>query len=202
MQITIVAGSHRNNSESLRVAQFLSATLTKTNTKTEILSLENNPLPLWSEDAWQANSQLSQQFQPYSEKLKAADGLIFIVPEWNGMVTPAFKNFLLFCGKKELAHKPALIVSVSSGINGAYPVSELRMSGYKNTHICYIPEHLILRYVGKLFHSENENDWDSNEAYIRKRIPYALHILLSYAKALKPMRNDDSLFHKDYPFGM
>jgi len=45
----------------------------------------------------------------------------------------------------ELGHKPALIVAVSSGDGGAYPVSELRMSSYKNNRLCYIPEQVALK---------------------------------------------------------
>jgi hypothetical protein len=39
-----------------------------------------------------------------------------------------------------------LIIAVSGGAGGgAYPVAELRMSSYKNSRICYLPEHLIVR---------------------------------------------------------
>ena len=63
------------------------------------------------------------------------------------MATPIAKNFFLICNKGELAHKPGLIVSISSGNGGAYPVSELRSSSYKNTHIMWIPEQIIIRNV-------------------------------------------------------
>ena len=40
------------------------------------------------------------------------------------------KNFFLHCNKGELSHKPALLVSISSGNGGSYPISELRSSNF------------------------------------------------------------------------
>ena len=74
-----------------------------------------------------------------------------MTPEWNGMATPAIKNFFLYFSSSVLFHKPALIVTVSAGHGGAYPVIELRSSGYKNTKLCYIPEHVIIREAANVF---------------------------------------------------
>ena len=70
------------------------------------------------------------------------------MPEYGGMATPNSKTFLVF-NNGELFHKPGLIISVSSGTGGAYPISELRSSSYKNSHIMWIPEHIIIRNVGQ-----------------------------------------------------
>ena len=82
-----------------------------------------------------------------SENLSNADGFILVVPEYGGMATPAAKNIFLLSGNGEFAHKPGLIVSISSGNGGAYPIAELRSSSYKNTHIMWIPENIIIRNV-------------------------------------------------------
>ena len=82
-----------------------------------------------------------------------------VVPEYGGMSTPNSKNFFLlfnfffffffFLLNGELFHKPGLIVSISSGNGGAYPISELRSSSYKNSHIMWIPENIIIRNVNQ-----------------------------------------------------
>ena len=77
---------------------------------------------------------------PISNKLASSDAFIVISPEWHGMAPAGLKNFFLMWGKGELAHKPALIITVSSGDGGSYPVAELRMSSYKNNRICFLPE--------------------------------------------------------------
>ncbi|MCV5978616.1 NAD(P)H-dependent oxidoreductase, partial [Escherichia coli] len=81
-----------------------------------------------------------------------------MTPEWHGMATPALKNFLLLTTANELAHKPALLVSVSVSINGVYPISELRMTGSKNNHVCFLPDHLIVRKSDKLIDQDANSD--------------------------------------------
>ena len=68
-------------------------------------------------------------------QIKIVRWFFFVVPEYGGMATPNSKIFLVF-NNGELFHKPGLIVSISSGNGGAYPVSELRSSSYKILTLC------------------------------------------------------------------
>jgi len=86
----------------------------------------------------------------------------------------------------DLAHKPGLLVGVSSGIGGAYPISELRASSYKNCRLCYLPEHLIVRQVEAVLNTPQAASEEDQR--IRARIDYALDILGKYAQALQPVR--------------
>ncbi len=53
MKISIVAGSHRRESESSSVARYIQEILRQVGAdRTFLLSLANNPLPLWDEGAW------------------------------------------------------------------------------------------------------------------------------------------------------
>jgi hypothetical protein len=65
--------------------------------------------------------------------LPAADSLIVVVPEYAGMAAAAAKNLFLFGGGDLVAHKPALLVAVSSGQGGSYFVAETRASSDKNS---------------------------------------------------------------------
>jgi hypothetical protein len=91
-------------------------------------------------------------------------------------------------GKGELAHKPALIVTVSSADGGAYPVAELRMSSYKNNRLCYIPEQVIVRNVESVLNDDAEKNNPDADSYFRERIAYALGILKEYSLALRAVR--------------
>jgi NAD(P)H-dependent FMN reductase len=115
-------------------------------------------------------------------------------------VPPLLKNFFLLCSHGELSHKPGLIVGVTSGRSGSYPVAELRMSSYKNTKICYMPEHLIIRNVEQVLNSPEASSTDDAET--RKRLDYSLELLGHYARALKPIRNEEIVAKSPYPFGM
>jgi NAD(P)H-dependent FMN reductase len=65
-----------------------------------------------------------------------------------------FINFMNYCGVEDVAHKPALLVSVSSGRGGAFPINQMRQLGYKNNRIMYLPEHLIVRSVEKVMNQQ------------------------------------------------
>lgn len=202
MQILIVSASSRKNSQSLKVAQFIEkrfAALDPSDVKASVYSLEGNPLPLWDEGVWDKTPEWQKIWTPVSEKLKAAEAFVFVVPEWGGMVPPQFKNFLLLTGK-EMAHKPVLLVTVSAGMGGAYPISELRASGYKNTYLSYLPEHIIIRYAEKML---NEGPAvDENEQRMRDRIDHELKLLKVYGQAYKGIRENTEVDVLKYPSGM
>ncbi|KKL44680.1 hypothetical protein LCGC14_2363270, partial [marine sediment metagenome] len=92
-----------------------------------LFSLANNPLPLWQETIWEGDPEWAELLTPIAEELATSDAFVIVAPEWHGMAPAGLKNFFLMWGNGELAHKPALIVSVSSADGGSYPVAELRM---------------------------------------------------------------------------
>lgn len=202
MHIAIISGSHRKESQSERIANYLAKSLSilDSSSASDIISLAGNPLPLWDESAWQPDSALTRQWRPYSDRLKKADGLIVVSPEWHGMVPSGLKNFFLFCSTADVGHKPALIVTVSASKGGVHPVNELRISGYKNSRICYIPDHLIVQDANNRFVGEAPANAD--DEYLRDRAEFSLKVLMEYTKALKPMRETATLSDKKFPFGM
>lgn len=188
MQITIISGSHREPSQSFKVASFISQQLKNKNIGTEILSLANNPLPLWDQTLWENNEDWNQRLTPWRNTLTNSDAFVVITPEWHGQVPAGLKNFFLLFGKNELGHKPALITAVSSGDGGAYPIAELRMSSYKNNRICYIPEQLIIRNVETVLNDDPADNNESAHGYFVDRINWSLDTLEQYAQALKAVR--------------
>ena len=116
------------------------------------------------------------------------------------MASPALKNFFVLASKTELAHKPALLVAVSSGLGGSYPISELRSSSFKNNRLCYIPEQLIVRQVNAMLHPGPVTD--ANDLRLRPRIDYALGVLHSYATALQAVRETVDMDNPEFANGM
>ena len=204
MKISIISGSHRNPSQSEKVARHIEKTLSAEFDDIEpwVYPLADNPLPLWDQSLWEDNEEWNQRLAPLKKQLSESDAFVIISPEWHGQVPAGLKNFFLLFNRFELGHKPALIVTLSSVDGGAYPVAELRMSSYKNNRLCYIPEHLILRNVEKIL---NENAADNDEgadAYFRERITWTLGILHGYAVALKSMRENTQIHHDKFGNGM
>jgi NAD(P)H-dependent FMN reductase len=204
MKITIISGSHRNNSQSLKVANYIKKTLQNEKLCDEswLFSLSGNPLPLWDEGIWEGDEAWQNLLEPISAELDSSDGFVVIAPEWHGQVPAGLKNFFLLWGKGELAHKPTLIVTVSSADGGAYPVAELRMSSYKNNRICYIPEQVIVRNVESVLNDNPEDNNQDADGYFRGRFSYALKQLTEYAIALKQVRKTGATDLSVYKNGM
>ena len=202
MKFLIVSGSHRKDAQSLKVSRWLGDALTEKGQNCDILDLYGEALPMWDDTAWNADSELAKQAAPYTDRVSAADALVLVSPEWGGMVPAGLKNFLLYVSSKHAAHKPVLLVGVSASRGGTYPVAELRMSGFKNNRMVYIPDHLIVQDVVNVMNSAVITDGSDADQYIKKRAVYSLDILIAYAKALKPMRDAGGLFNPAYPFGM
>ncbi len=190
MKIAIISGSHRNNSQSIKVARHIETTLKDgICDETWLYSLAGNPLPLWDEGVWDGEPHWQELLNPIREQLQSCEALVVITPEWHGQVPAGLKNFFLLFGKNELAHKPALIVSVSAGDGGAYPVAELRMSSYKNSRLCYIPEQVIIRHVESVLNTDQADNDSRSDPYIRERLQWSLNILAQYSSALKTVRD-------------
>ncbi|MGY4535087.1 NAD(P)H-dependent FMN reductase [Pseudomonas sp. TE3786] len=197
LNYAIVAGSSRNNSQSAKVAHFLQQRLIELNltsvATSNVIDLGTGPLPLWpAED--------SGPWAQYAEQLKAADAIIVIVPEWNGMACPAIKNFFIYTSKAELAHKPGLLVGVSAAVGGPYVISEMRASSYKNCRVNYLPEHILVRHCGGVLNGPEAASEDDQR--LRARIDYALDILGKYAVALKPVREAIDMSNPGFANGM
>ena len=187
MKLVIVSGSQRNNSESAKVAAYIASAANQFKTVQHI-ELCKYQLPFWDGDD-ESKSAPGCDWPLISEALIEADAFVLITPEWDGMATPILKNFLMMCAHDDTAHKPALLVSVVSGINGAYPIAELRMNGCKNNKLVAIPDHLIIRNVGDVLNAGTDNTPISERDHsIRHRIGYSLHTLLQYSHALGQVR--------------
>ncbi|TGK82816.1 NADPH-dependent oxidoreductase [Leptospira bourretii] len=200
MKICLVAGSHRKNSQSLKVGKFLAKTLETKGIETVLFDLGGNPLPLWEPAMWEKESEIKKFWLEYSNGFGTADAFVFLSPEYAGMASPALKNFFLYLSSGDLSHKPGLIITVSSGMGGSYPNAELRMSSYKNTRIVYLPDHAIVRHVESVLNSETPEGKD--DEYIRARLNYVLSVLVEYAKALSQVRQSGVIDLKTYPFGL
>ena len=199
MNITVIAASHRENSQSERISKIISSILISMDEtiKPSVIDLASSKLPFWSPEKKKGVGVWGDAWNNVSNTLNNSSGFVLVVPEYGGMATPQAKNLFLLCDKGELAHKPGLIVAISSGTGGAYPISELRSSSYKNTHIMWIPENMIIRSVEQFLpgmHGNDIPDWIDN------RLDYCLKILLAYSENMKPLSK--LINRKDFGNGM
>jgi NAD(P)H-dependent FMN reductase len=198
-KVTVIVGSHRNDSQSGKVGRVIANKLEAMDGVDSVstLDLATADLPFWQESYTDEEQARIKQTR---EQLRESDAFVVIAPEWNGMVPSALKNLFLLYSAGEFAHKPALIASVSAGIGGTYPVTELRSTTYKNSRICYIPEHLIFRDVESIFNEDSDNSNDAHR-YMSERTDYALDYLVLYSNSLKQVREQQPV-NKEFGNGM
>lgn len=189
-RIVVIGGSNRREAQSHRIAEIAAAKLAaREGVEAELFSLRDIDIPLWDEEKWAAEKPeggfWAQEWPALSARLKAADGFVVISPEWHGMASPHLKNLFCCCDGRELAFKPAYLVSVSGSVGGAYPIAELRLSSYKNTYLHYLPDHLIIRNVGEYQPGSAEN---KAPEWLDARFEHGLDILIATAEAMRPVR--------------
>lgn len=198
MKVVVISGSNRKNSQSSRVAHFLKSRIdTLTKMESEIIDLYELPFSVNPDDNYFGKHDAN--FHKISEKIEACDAFIVISPEWAGAVSPILKALLIFIGKPA-SYKPALLVGVSAGRGGSFPINELKSSGNKNNFLSFLPEYLIFRDVEQLFKSDKPRDKD--EEYIRNRSDYAIKLLVEFTKAFQVIRKSGVIDLNKYPYGM
>ena len=132
MKITIVSGSTRANSQSLKVANWLQEHAGLLDLDATVVDLHAKKLPVFD-----LGETPSEHAESIVKQLEASDAFVLVSPEWNGMMSHAIVNLMHFVGAS-MAHKPVMLVGVSAGRNGHYPLMDMRTMGYKNTHLSLI----------------------------------------------------------------
>lgn len=196
MKIVVVCANSRANSQSNKVANILLGKLQKIEgVEAGLIDLHKRPLPIYDDTE-------KPEWLEMSKELNAADGFVWVFPEWSGTAGPAIMNFVVYIGEGgQAAHKPVLLTAVSDGTGAAYPLAQVKAFGSKNGHEVFVPEQLRFREVKNLFNStEPEPDNKADES-MHARSQYALQVLVEYAKALKQMRESSKLDFRKYRSG-
>lgn len=196
MKISIICGSSRAESQSLKVSKFLEYLLKDQSVDCEIIDLYTLDLPHFDPD-----NQPKEKVEELRSKLDASDGFIFVSPEWDGMMNHRIVSFIHYIGFT-LADKPVMLTGVSATYHGGhYPVEQMRMLGPKNKHYVVIPEHLIVMNANDVMNS-HDLEGDEKDQFIKKRAHYATKTLVEYAKALQHVRQSGVTDYDTYPNGM
>ncbi|AZQ11732.1 NADPH-dependent FMN reductase [Shewanella khirikhana] len=185
MKLSIINGSQRKGSQSGRVAEFIK-TQRHSFSDVEVIELADYSLPFWDGDSRESKG---EDWAIIEAKLSASDAYVLITPEWSGMATPMLKQLLMNASVPVTGHKPALLVSVSSSVNGVFPLAELMVSGNKNNKMVFIPANVIVRNVEEMLHPVEGSALSSRDSAIRERITESVSLLGRYAELLKPLQS-------------
>ncbi|HEX2900865.1 MAG TPA: NAD(P)H-dependent oxidoreductase [Bacteroidia bacterium] len=131
MKIAIVSSSVRIGRNSHRVALFFKNFLeSKQLAKAEILDLQHYQFPIFEERLKFQKNPAPSTIE-FAEKIKAADGVILVTPEYNGGYPASLKNVIDLLGD-EWKRKPVAISTVSAGgFAGMNVITSLQFSLWK-----------------------------------------------------------------------
>jgi chromate reductase len=114
--VTIVSGTNRQGSNTLKVAKYYQKTLLAKGLETNVFDLTNLPDSLISTDLY---GQRSEQFQPIQELVTNTTKFLFVIPEYNGSFPGVLKTFIDALNFPESFYdKKAALVGISSGKYG------------------------------------------------------------------------------------
>ncbi|MDN5274918.1 MAG: NADPH-dependent reductase [Candidatus Saccharibacteria bacterium] len=138
MKIQLIIGSTRPGRVGPQIADWLVANLpTQKLTEYEIVDITDYNLPLLDEPIHPAMNQYTKAHtKAWSQKIKEADGYIFLTPEYNASFPAALKNAIDYL-YHEWTDKPTMIASY--GVRGGQGAS---------THLRDVVELLKMRPTG------------------------------------------------------
>jgi len=124
--ITVIAGTNRQGSFTLKVAKLVMAHYAAKGVQAQLCDLAALPAGIFSpEHYWNPPA----SFAPFQKMILETDGLLVVTPEYNGGFPGALKYFIDLLKFPESLHgKPAAFIGVASGIFGALrPIEQLEM---------------------------------------------------------------------------
>lgn len=125
LNIPIILGSTRRGRQSSKVAKFLFQRMRAAGVETELLDLAEFDFPIM-EERLSKRDDPPPRLREFADKVKAADALCIVSPEYNNGYPGVLKNALDYLWP-EYQRKPFGIATVSAGgFGGLYALSGLR----------------------------------------------------------------------------
>jgi NAD(P)H-dependent FMN reductase len=194
MRIGIVLGSTRSQRLGTRVTRYmLDKAAGVGGAEFVVLDLADYDLPFFDEpvapiDNPERRLHVPENVRRWLDDVAAADGYVFVVPEYNFEVPAAAKNALDMLAH-EAEGKPVLIQSYSDTSYGGIIAGHVFRLPLSKLGMFPMPKSLPLPHAERLFDEAGTLVEDSEWARIIDRyVPWALNELVRYATALAPLR--------------
>jgi len=152
MNIKIISSTDRPNSWALKVSKYVAGLYNQEEVKAEVISLED--FPLADVVGGKYGNELPS-VEKFNKPITSADGLVFVIPEYNGGFPGILKVFIDYLPFPEAFEKmPMAFIGEASGAFGALrPVEQFQMvANYRNA--LQFPERVFIPRVSKEFDPE------------------------------------------------
>ncbi len=182
-KISIIAASIRKDRKSNRVALFFKNFITSEKLgSAEIVDLKELQLPLF-EERLKFLTNPPENAVLFAEKIKSADGIIIVTPEYNGGYPASLKNAIDLL-TTEWHHKPVAISTVSGGdFGGSQVITSLQFTLWKMKALTVT----AMFPVPKISESFSEDGTPADPETVKKRALAFVNELNSFIEASKKM---------------
>lgn len=178
-KITIISGTNRNGSQTLRVSTRLAQKYQVLGAQVNVLDLCKLPAEIFTPEAY---SQKPAEFEPFSKAVLESDGLVVVTPEYNGSFPGVLKLFIDHLKFPESFEKrPVAFVGLAAGMWGALrSVEQLQLIfAYRNGFL--FNERVFIPRVD----SQIDENGEAKESLLRGLIDSQVKNFLEYVKSLE-----------------
>ena len=156
LMITVISGTNRRGSNSLKIAKHVAALYGELGEGVSLLDLQE--LMPEAYDPAIFGEKPESLTRTFTDKVGQADGLVLVIPEYNGSFPGILKHFIdLLPFPESFNNRPVAFIGLSAGYHGALrPVEQMQMVfAYRNAFLfnrrVFIPSvHRLLSEDGAL----------------------------------------------------
>jgi len=154
----IVAGTNRPESRSLALGSYVQSIYKALGEDVELFSLEDVGVNELSAPAFGNAEGQGSQMRSTIEKINHSEGLIFIVPEYNGSYPGALKYFIDHWDyPASFEHRPIAFIGIGGRFGGLRPVEHLQgVFGYRNAYM--FPDRVFISNVWDVMEGSEVKD--------------------------------------------
>ncbi len=154
MKIAVISGSHRMGRQSHRIAEYMVALANTKGHEGIMLDIVAYDFPVMDERLGYLEVP-HPGLEDFSNKVKTADAVIIVTPEYNGGMAGSLKNTLDYF-RKEFEGKPMAAVTVSNGDFGG--VNALHQLWWWMTYVggFVAPNRLMVSQVDNVWNEAGE----------------------------------------------
>ena len=180
--ITIISGTNRSEANSLKVAKLAETMLKANGAETKLLDLNQLPRDLFVPEHY---GEAPESFAPYQDAVLQADGILTVVPEYNGSYPGALKYFIdLLRFPESFRNQPCAFIGISAGVFGSLRsiehlqmVFQYRDAKLFNKYVLFPKVHEKLSQDGK--HIRDEFTRDMMDLMLREFIQFCADLKAS-----------------------
>lgn len=172
MEVSILLGSIREERKSHRLAYYLKDQLVAKGVTVNLIDLKNYPLPIFGSAI---SDEERKSVEEISARLKSAQAVVIVTPEYHSNIPAALKNIFEYCGLNLIGKVTGIASASASKFGGLHAsnnlqIALLNLGAYPASRRLLVPE------IHFAFNQDNEPV--QNE--MKEQVERFLSELLSY----------------------